>query len=74
MHSHLQTQISSARVRVPWNERIFPMGKKTTTYKVGRDAETGYFKPVILAQQDRKGSIVETITRPTNTHKPTKKD
>jgi hypothetical protein len=35
------------------------------TRKIGRDAETGLFKPVKEAQKDKKGSIVETIkTKP----------
>lgn len=49
------------------------MAKDTTTYKIGRDAETGHFKPVEDARRDRDGSVVETIKRPSNTHKPTKK-
>ena len=47
--------------------------KPTISYPVGRDAETGLFKPVDDARRDRPGSVVETITRPTNTHKPNKK-
>lgn len=43
------------------------MGKKTT-FKVGRDAGTGEFKPVDAARRDKQGSVVETITRPSNTH------
>lgn len=31
------------------------------TRKIGRDAETGRFKPVEDARRDRGGSIVETI-------------
>lgn len=31
------------------------------TRRIGRDAETGKFKPVKEAQKDKKGSIVETI-------------
>lgn len=34
------------------------------TRKIGRDAETGKFKPVKDAQKDKKGSIVETIKTP----------
>ena len=34
------------------------------TKKIGRDAETGKFKPVKEAQKDKKGSIVETIKTP----------
>ena len=45
------------------------MGRKTIDVKIGRDAETGQFKPVDEARRDRAGSVVETITRPANTHK-----
>lgn len=31
------------------------------TRKIGRDAGTGQFKPVVAAQTDKKGSVVETI-------------
>jgi len=34
------------------------------TKKIGRDAETGQFKPVKEAQKDKKGSVVETIKIP----------
>jgi hypothetical protein len=34
------------------------------TKKIGRDAETGKFKPVKDAQKDKKGSVVETIKTP----------
>lgn len=34
------------------------------TKKIGRDAETGHFKPVKEAQRDKKGSVVETIKTP----------
>lgn len=34
------------------------------TKKIGRDAETGQFKPVNDAQRDKKGSVVETIKTP----------
>jgi hypothetical protein len=34
------------------------------TRKIGRDAETGKFKPVEKAKQDKRGSIVETIKVP----------
>lgn len=34
------------------------------TYKIGRDAGTGKFKPVKDAQQDKKGSVAETIKVP----------
>lgn len=34
------------------------------TKKIGRDAETGRFKPVKAAEKDKKGSIVETIKVP----------
>lgn len=36
-------------------------GKKPV--RIGRDAETGRFKPVEEARKDKKGSIVETIRR-----------
>jgi hypothetical protein len=48
------------------------MGKKNTTFKIGRDAGTGEFKPVSDARRDKEASVVETITRPSNTHKPGK--
>lgn len=35
-----------------------------TTRKIGRDAETGRFKPVEEARNDREGSVVETIKVP----------
>lgn len=65
MQSQLQTH-TSGEVRVPWNERTLPMAKKpeTQTVRIGRDAETGQFKPVEDARRDREGSIVETIKRP----------
>lgn len=44
------------------------MGKKTT-FKVGRDAATGEFIPVADARADKKGAVVETITRPTKPKK-----
>lgn len=34
------------------------------TRKIGRDAQTGKFKPVKDAQRDKEGSIVETIRTP----------
>lgn len=40
------------------------------TRKIGRDAETGKFKPVKDAEKDKKGSVVETIkTKPTTKKK-----
>lgn len=43
------------------------------TRRIGRDAETGKFKPVKEAQKDKKGSIVETIkTPPTKSLQPKK--
>ena len=42
------------------------------TKKIGRDAETGQFKPVKEAQKDKKGSVVETIRTPPKSL-PTKK-
>ena len=41
--------------------------------KIGRDAETGKFKPVKDAQKDKKGSIVETIKTPPKKATPPKK-
>ncbi|MEQ1773029.1 MAG: hypothetical protein ABL891_04515 [Burkholderiales bacterium] len=38
--------------------------KKTVTWKIGRDAEDGRFKPVQAAHKDKSGSIVETMRRP----------
>ena len=32
--------------------------------KIGRDASTGQFKTVKSAQADKKGSVVETIKKP----------
>lgn len=43
------------------------------TRKIGRDAETGLFKPVKEAQKDKKGSIVETIKVPAKKAPPAKK-
>lgn len=43
------------------------------TRKVGRDAETGLFKPVKEAQRDKKGSVVETIKYPNPPKPPPKK-
>lgn len=42
------------------------MGKShdTTTFKIGRDAGSGQFKPVDDARRDKAGSIVETIKIP----------
>ncbi len=44
------------------------------TRKIGRDAETGKFKPVKDAERDKKGSVVETIKlpKPKPGRKPTK--
>jgi len=39
-------------------------GKAMATRKIGRDAETGLFKPVAEAMKDKKGSIVEIINVP----------
>jgi hypothetical protein len=36
----------------------------TTTRKIGRNAGSGQFIPVKEAQQDKKGSVVETIKVP----------
>jgi hypothetical protein len=43
------------------------------TRKVGRDAETGKFKPVKEAQRDKKHAIVQTIKKPANTKPKVKK-
>lgn len=40
------------------------MATKVTTVKVGRNAGTGQFIPVREAQNDKRGSVVETIKRP----------
>lgn len=40
------------------------------TRKIGRDAETGHFKPVKEAQKDKKGSVVETIKIPAKAASP----
>jgi hypothetical protein len=40
------------------------------TRKIGRDAETGQFKPVKEAQKDKKGSVVETMKIPAKTAAP----
>jgi hypothetical protein len=46
------------------------MTTKSHTFKVGRDAGTGQFKPVEEARRDKQGSVVETIKVPA---RPTKK-
>jgi hypothetical protein len=69
MQAHLHTHISGGCRAELGKERIFPMGRKTVEVKIGRDAETGQFKPVDEARRDRAGSVVETIKRPANTHK-----
>ena len=33
------------------------------TQKIGREAESGRFKPVKEAEKDKKGSVVETIKK-----------
>ena len=43
------------------------------TRKIGRDAETGKFKPVKSAEKDKKGSVVETIKITHPKPKPNKK-
>ena len=43
-----------------------------STKKIGRDAETGKFKPVKEAQKDKKGSVVETIKVPPKKSPPPK--
>lgn len=43
-----------------------------STKKIGRDAETGKFKPVKDAQKDKKGSVVETIKVPPKKSPPPK--
>jgi hypothetical protein len=47
-----------------------PLEEPMATRKIGRDAETGHFKPVKEAQKDKKGSIVETIKTPAPPPKP----
>jgi hypothetical protein len=37
------------------------MAKKPETRLVGRDAETGHFKPVDEARKDKAGSVVERV-------------
>jgi hypothetical protein len=37
------------------------MAKDQKTFPIGRDAETGKFKPVDEAKRDREGSVVERI-------------
>jgi hypothetical protein len=37
----------------------------SNTTKIGRNAGTGRFEPVKVAQQNPKGSVVETIRKPT---------
>ncbi len=37
---------------------------KSTTHKVGRNADNGRFAPVKKAQQDKKHYVVETIPNP----------
>ena len=52
------------------------MGNKTpkhTEFEVGRDAGSGKFIPVTEAERRPKTTVVETIERPSNTHKPTKR-
>lgn len=39
------------------------MAKKTTTFKVGRDAGSGKFIPVKEAERKKNTAIVETIKR-----------
>ena len=39
------------------------MSKKSTTFKIGRSAITGRFKPVAAAKQQSKTSVVETIKK-----------
>ena len=40
------------------------MAKKTTTIKVGREADSGRFCTVEKAKSDPKHTVVETITVP----------
>ncbi len=37
--------------------------KKSTTYKVGRDAGTGRFIPVKVAKRRKKTAVVETVKK-----------
>ena len=39
------------------------MAKKTTTTKIGRDAGSGRFIPVKVAERRKKTAVVETIKR-----------
>ena len=39
------------------------MAKKTTTTKIGRDAGSGQFIPVKVAERRKKTAVVETIKR-----------
>lgn len=45
------------------------MAKPPVTFKIGRDAGTGQFKPVSDARRDKPGSVVETIKVPAQTSK-----
>lgn len=48
-------------------DSIAPKGRihmsKSKTFKVGRDSESGRFKPVDEAERDRKGSTVERVPK-----------
>lgn len=46
---------------------------KTVTVKVGRNAETGLFVPVKVAQQQPKTHVVETVKRQAPAPAPSKK-
>lgn len=39
------------------------MAKRKKSYKVGRDAGTGRFIPVSVAQRRKKTAVVETVQR-----------
>lgn len=39
------------------------MGKKGSTYKIGRDAKTGQFIPVKEAERKKSTAVVETIKK-----------
>jgi hypothetical protein len=68
-HARVQNQ-AVARPALPgfiWRSRM------ATTRKIGRDAETGHFKPVKDAERDKKGSVVERIKVPSPPPPPKKK-
>lgn len=46
---------------------------KTTEFEIGRDAGNGQFITISEAERRPKTTVVETIERPSNTHKPSKR-